>query len=132
MGAALGQLSPSLAQAMLHALGPTLGAFGYTLACPAGFSEAGTAPGTVAADASAAGAEVHLQAFPSDSLLPLSSASASASAGGDTVPAAVLVNDGSRHEYAARLRGDQFGRGITNLRYQLTDNDSRPLEVTDR
>jgi len=122
-GAALRYMPPAMLLAMLHELGPTLGAFGYSVAVPVGFGAAADADAPAPTDSCTA--QIALQPLPPESLLHLAPAPAQAQAH-------VIVNDGAVHEYTARVPGDRYGRGITKIRHELTGGDSRPLEADSR
>ena len=114
LGTALGELPPATTVAMLQVLGSTLRALGYSLQCPDNFG----AVNDVSPDSKAATVLVH--PLPVDSFLHLCSTEAAKQ---------ILVNDARMHEYSVRLENDRYGRGITDIRYSLTANDTEPFEV---
>jgi hypothetical protein len=103
---ALGAYSPAVLASMQEALGPTLGAFGYSV------------------DEAEAGA-------PCISLRPLSPTVLLRNYRHSSVKEGVLVNS-AEHEFAVRLANDKFGRGITAMRRGLTADDAVPFAVSDR
>ena len=117
VGKSLAFFSPTLLLQMMEILGPTLSFFGYELD--------GIVPAAASTFTQSHRAVMKVLPYSPHSLLKNYNLEAKEEEG-------LLVNDIKRHEFAARLPSDRFGRGIMNIRKGFTNDDANPFEVIPR